>query len=78
MQANFQKIEPSFSLDFIFSSYFYIIFVLALFGLIALIEILTKDFKDKQDRLFWLIAVLLTWGFASFFYIWQRDKLLKD
>ena len=56
---------------------FTIYFVCLLIGFIALIDILTKDFKDKADRLFWLVAVMLTFGFAGIFYFFQRSKLLK-
>lgn len=68
--------NPSFSESFI--GYLFLIhLVCLLIGLIALIDILTKNFHDKSDRLFWLVAVVLTFGFAGIFYFFQRRKLLK-
>ncbi len=52
-----------------------IYFACLLIGFIAIMDILTKNFKDKQDRLFWLVAVILTFGFAGIFYLFQRRKL---
>ena len=55
----------------------FLFLVCLLVGFIALIDILTKDFKDKADRLFWLVAVMLIFGFAGMFYFFQRKKLLN-
>ena len=37
-----------------------------------------KEFKDKADRLFWLVAVVLTFGFAGIFYFIRRGKMIKS
>lgn len=48
----------------------------AVVGLAALLDLLLNNFKDQMKRIFWLVAIILTWGFASFFYFYRRNQLI--
>lgn len=45
--------------------------------LIGLIDLFIREFKDNTERIFWLIAIILTAGFATPFYLFKRRKLIK-
>jgi hypothetical protein len=48
-----------------------------IFLMIGLIDLFTRDFKDNSERIFWLIAIILTAGFATPFYLFKRRNLIK-
>lgn len=44
----------------------------------SVIEIATKPFKKDNDKVIWLIVVLLLGGIGPFIYLSQRKKLLAN
>jgi uncharacterized membrane protein YhaH (DUF805 family) len=69
---DFSPIRPDFT-----TLYFVPIFaVYCLISLYALIELFTKRFKDKNDKIFWLVAILFLGGFAAVFYFIKREDLI--
>lgn len=54
--------------------------VLASLGLMiwSVIEIATKQFVSKNDKIIWLLIILLLGGIGSIAYLTQRKKLLAE
>ena len=63
---------------YVFDLLYIVIIINLIIGFISLIHILTNDFKDNSIRLFWLIGILFTGGFAAWFYWFQRKKILSE
>lgn len=54
-----------------------IIGTLIAFGLlIALVDVLLREFKDSKQKMFWLSALVLTGGLTVPFYLLKRKDLL--
>ncbi len=70
--TEFNVLEP----DFGFLTILCIVSFFAIIGIIALIDLFLNKFKNSNQRLFWLVAVVLTAGSAGLFYLYQRKKLI--
>lgn len=71
--ADFSVIHPDYSGVVIMG----ILVISLLFLLIGLIDLFLRDFKDNTEKIFWLLAIILTAGFATPFYLIKRRKLIK-
>ncbi len=75
-QMDFQITNPDESLLF-WSVYLF--GICAVVGFAAVLDLLLNNFKDQLKRIFWLVAIILTSGFASFFNFYRRHQLIvKD
>ncbi len=65
--ADFTVLKPNLTFLFISS----IVFFMLISGVLALIHLLVSKEQRSIKDVFWLIALVFTFGFASLFYWWM-------
>ncbi len=51
--------------------------VFPLLLLVGLIDLITKNYRDNTERIFWLLAIVLTGGLATIFYLFRRKQIIQ-
>ena len=53
-----------------------IIVLFLIFWLYSVISVLTSEFVDKKQKVFWVIGIIFV-PFLAFFYVFMKKNLLK-
>ncbi len=71
--AEFTPIRPEFGLLF----FSLVVASVSLIGVVALIDIIRSDFRNKTTKNLWILMIHLFWGVAGVCYFISRKELLK-
>ncbi len=73
--ADFSVIGPSPALSYVSFAMVVFLALAAILVLIALMDLFLRDFEDHTQRIFWLLAIVLTGPLGSAFYLVRGRRL---